>query len=151
MEPIRIAVLVVLIFAAGAFAMRTWLRLLDRFQRKHRSKLAIAGETKAIKLLNRHGYQIESHQQRMSCSLSVDGEPVAFELIADFIVSKDGYRYVAEAKTGQGASPTHRGTRRQLLEYALAFDVDGVLLVDMTEQCIHDIDFFLANASSHAA
>ena len=35
----------------------------------------------------------------------------------------------------------HTATRRQLLEYALAYDVDGVLLVDMTAGRLHQVEF----------
>ena len=41
----------------------------------------------------------------------------------------------------QVARITHRATRRQLLEYAAVFDVDGVLLVDAEGGRIHRVEF----------
>ncbi len=51
-------------------------------------------------------------------------------LCADFIVRRRGRLFAADSKTGRAARATDAATRRQLLEYMLAFAVDGVLLVD---------------------
>jgi hypothetical protein len=49
---------------------------------------------------------------------------------------------VAEVKSGVDSTKvTSRSTRRQLLEYLLAFDVEGVLLVDMQRHAIHEVSF----------
>ena len=49
---------------------------------------------------------------------------------------------VAEFKGGAGSSSvTNRATRRQVLEYAVLFDVDGVLLVDADTGTIHEVEF----------
>ena len=45
-------------------------------------------------------------------------------------------------KTGPRATRiTTAATRRQLLEYRVAYDVNGVLLVDMDKEQIHEIGF----------
>ncbi len=54
---------------------------------------------------------------------------------------------VAEVKTGERApSLTTAATRRQLLEYAVAYGADGVLLVDPEAGAIREVDFALAVA-----
>jgi hypothetical protein len=63
--------------------------------------------------------------------IAVDGERVAIDVRADYVVALEGKRYVAEVKTGTFAPRIETSaTRRQLLEYSVAFDVDGILLVD---------------------
>ena len=56
-------------------------------------------------------------------------------------------RLVAEVKTGEAApSLATAATRRQLLEYHVAFAVDGVLLVCPERGAIHRIEFSLPAA-----
>jgi hypothetical protein len=51
-------------------------------------------------------------------------------------------RLVAEVKSGKiAASLACAATRRQLLEYRLAYDVDGVMLVDMAAGRVHEVRF----------
>ena len=68
---------------------------------------------------------------------------------ADYLVARNVERYVAEVKTGRLAPRIDTATtRRQLLEYRLAFDVDGVLLVDAESAKVHRIVFPLPRAQS---
>ena len=63
--------------------------------------------------------------------LVVDGLRSQHPLRVDYIVTRRGKRYVAEVKTGALApSLDHAPTRRQIVEYCAAFDVDGALLVE---------------------
>jgi hypothetical protein len=72
----------------------------------------------------------------------IDNEPVPIELRADYLVSYGDKRYIAEVKTGRAAPRIDTSaTRRQLLEYRIAFDVDGVLLVDAEANRIHAVEF----------
>jgi hypothetical protein len=74
--------------------------------------------------------------------VTIDGEDESWLVRADFIVDREGRRYVAEAKGGEtSASLATAATRRQLLEYTLAFDTDGVLLVDAARGAIHTVSF----------
>jgi hypothetical protein len=55
---------------------------------------------------------------------------------------------VAEVKTGRWAPRLETAaTRRQLLEYRFAFDVDGVLLVDADADRVSSIEFGGATAA----
>jgi hypothetical protein len=120
-------------------ALSAWLRrrrLLDRFAR------ARTGESSARALLEAHGYDVLFAQAQRSYSLSVDGAEMQIQLRADYVVRRDGLSYVAEVKTGAHAPQIRTGaTRRQLLEYRMAFDVDGVLLVDAEQRRVHVIRF----------
>lgn len=101
-----------------------------------------AGEERAEKLLVRQGYQIEARQTVLIYQLKVDNAEVDVELRADFLVRRDRRKFVAEVKTGKVAPRLDTATtRRQLLEYRMAYGVDGVLLVDVENGKIHHVRF----------
>src|SRR5262249_21331889 len=104
-------------------------------------------EVRAEALLERLGYSILGRQVSITYGLGLDGAHVPVELRADFVVAAAGRRYVAEVKTGRLAPRIDTpATRRQLLEYRLAFDVDGVLLVDAESGRVHTVEFPLPGA-----
>lgn len=120
--------------AALLLALLGWWRASTRMSRANRARqvVARAGEVEAERLLSRQGFTILDRQQTAWWSLRVDGEPVEVWCRADLLVERAGVRFVAEVKTGARApDPTRPATRRQLLEYLHAFEVDGVLLVDV--------------------
>jgi hypothetical protein len=108
---------------------------------RHR-QMGEGAERRAKKLLLRAGYRIVEEQVSGGYQMLVDGEPNRVRLRADFLVERQGRRHIAEVKSGfESAKVSGRGTRRQLLEYCLAFRVDGVLLVDMHRSRIQEIGF----------
>jgi hypothetical protein len=108
-----------------------------------RAARALAGERDAAPLLAAAGYQVLATQCHVAWTIACDGEPVVIELRCDALVARDGRRLVAEVKTGARApSLTTAATRRQLLEYAVAYQADGVLLVDPEAGEVHEVDFF---------
>ena len=110
--------------------------------RNHRAQRA---EQRAEGLLQRQGYAVLDRQVRGSWQVHVDGHPVDVGCRADLLVQskRSGRTYIAEVKSGSLATDMlrHAPTRRQLLEYSLVFDVDGLLLVDMDEEQIHRVRF----------
>lgn len=129
--------------AAALFLGFLWWAAATRTSRQNRRRLRAAqvGEAGAEDLLRRAGYQIEARQVHTRWTLSVDGVATEVTCRADLVVRGPDGRFVAEVKTGARApDPTHPQTRRQLLEYRLAFDVDGVLLVDMEAGRIRTVD-----------
>jgi hypothetical protein len=107
-----------------------------------RQRRADEGEASAGGLLASHGWTIEGRQVSARYSLRVDGEAASILVRADYVVRRRGRRYVAEVKTGRIAPRLETAsTRRQLLEYRLAFDVDGVLLVDADRERIAEVEF----------
>jgi hypothetical protein len=101
-----------------------------------------AGEIRAEILLRRLGFTILGRQVPVRYGLGVDGAEVAVELRADYVVAARGRRYVAEVKTGTYAPRLSTATtRRQLLEYRVAYDVDGVLLVDADAGTVQRVVF----------
>lgn len=109
---------------------------------RRRNRIALDGEVIAEKLLKKNGYSVVDRQVVGQWWVGVDGEEVEAQVRADFLVKKRRRVYVAEVKTGRLVTdPMFPATRRQLLEYHLVFDVDGVLLVDAENRQIHRVDF----------
>jgi hypothetical protein len=107
-----------------------------------RAERAGAGEDGAAAMLRGAGYTIVARQARTWWSPLVDGEPHETELRADYLVEAGGERFVAEVKTGDEAPRlSTAATRRQLLEYHVAFAVDGVLLVCPELGTIQRVEF----------
>jgi hypothetical protein len=129
--------------------MRAW-----RGSRRARVRAARAGEgeSDAVGLLEAAGYRIVAKQARAWWTPTIDGEPHETELRADYLVEADGALFVAEVKTGDAAPDlSTAATRRQLLEYEIAFSValgaTGVLLVIPERGTIHRVQFPRATAA----
>lgn len=139
--------LVILLVAAVVIAAVQSLRLAwQGFSRRRtmaiRRERGADGEKRAEKLLEDCGFGIWGRQVAVSYDVLIDNEPVAIDLRADYLVTYRDKRYIAEVKTGRSAPKIDTpATRRQLLEYRIAFDVDGVLLVDAEAERIHAVEF----------
>lgn len=136
-------IILVLSIAVVLLLLRGWWQAGTGHRRAvSRAARAGAGELAAERLLEEHGYSIIDRQVRCLWWIEVDGEEEEVELRADLLVEREGERFVAEVKTGRRApDPTFPTTRRQLLEYTLAFAPYGVLLVDMEAEEISSVDF----------
>jgi hypothetical protein len=149
--------LVVIAAVAGAI-VALWLAGWWRGRRgsaiaKARAARAGAGEADAVALLERAGFAIVARQARAWWRPLVDGEPLELELRADYLVERDGELLVAEVKTGEAAPRLDTAaTRRQLLEYQVAFGVafgaEGVLLVCPEAGTVQRIRFPGVSSSS---
>lgn len=114
-----------------------------RSKARERNGRAQRGEVEAPAILRAAGYRVVETQARRLSIIEVDGEEKPFGLRADLIVQdSSGRRFVADVKTGKEApKPTNASTRRQLLEYVLIYQVEGVLLVDMEQRKVMRVKF----------
>lgn len=134
--------------AAGLLAL-TLLSLVRRWRSwrasqvaRRRGARAVRGEREAELLLARLGYEVIERQACVEWAIACDGEDHFVELRADLLVERDGQRYVAEVKTGISAPLlTNPATRRQLLEYFVAYGVESILLVDVEADLVREIRF----------
>jgi hypothetical protein len=131
MTPQLLDALLVLTAVLITLVLTRWMRhARGSWRAKRRAARAGAGEDHAIDLLEDAGFIVLERQARVDWAPLVDGAPQHCELRADYLVERDGELLVAEVKTGEAApSVETAATRRQLLEYHVAFGVDGVLLV----------------------
>jgi hypothetical protein len=130
-----IVVALIVLYTALSRAHARW-RLRQRWLR------ATAAEEHARQLLESLGYAVLGMQVETAYSLLVDQHPKIISLRADYVVSRGGLSYVAEVKSGKLAPSLDTSTtRRQLLEYLVAFRVHGVLLVDGETRRVHEVVF----------
>lgn len=109
---------------------------------RRRGRIASRAEVKAERVLRRAGYVPLEAQAEGEWEVLLDGEVERVRLYADWLAERDGLVYVVEVKTGRRApSIRNAATRRQLLEYFCAFEVDGVLLLDMEEGLLQEVEF----------
>jgi hypothetical protein len=130
--------LLVTMAVIGAWA---WGRV-RRYRRSRIAKRALGAERAALVLLRAHGYTVLSTQVRQLWPVQHGSQCFDINLRADALVRRGKRRFIAEVKsTSLVADLKHGPTRRQLLEYAVAYGTDGVLLVDMHAQHIEEITF----------
>jgi Holliday junction resolvase-like predicted endonuclease len=126
----------------GSLLVYHLMKTIHSYKLKRQSKTSRRAERVAQHLLEQQGYKIISVQQRIPVITKVDEREYQNHVKADFIVQRDGLKYVVDVKTGaQVKKPTNADIRRQLLEYYLIYRTDGVLLVDMENKKIHTIEF----------
>lgn len=134
--------LTLLLVWLGAW-IETKLRVLrERKKSRDQAKRGFQGERDAEKLLKKLGYTIVSRHAPASYAMTLDGEPQAVQLQADFVLQREGKKFVAEVKTGKAAKLEQAAeTRRQMLEYQLAFGVDAMLLIDADTKVVRTVRF----------
>jgi hypothetical protein len=136
-----VAVCAVLVAVAQAL-FHAWVRGARRHRILGRVTRAGIGEARAADHLVSLGFEILGAQVATDYPVTVDGKETQVSVRADYVVRRGEARYVVEVKTGSVAPRIETSaTRRQLLEYRVAFDVDGVLLLDAEAGRLHEITF----------
>ncbi len=82
------------------------------------------------------------HNKEYGYTCYENNKEITIKIQLDYLVEKNGKRFVVEVKSGKSA-PTikNSGTRRQILEYAMAIPNDGVYLLDMEKKELKLIQF----------
>ena len=89
---VALGAIALLFFLVLVLMLRAWAR---GVRIRARSARAYAGEREAAAMLRAHGYAILGSQVTIEYPIEVDGETIAMGLRADYLVSKDGARYIA--------------------------------------------------------
>lgn len=131
--------------AAGGIGYRFLSTIYRNWRMNRRFKRGEAAERKAVKLLRRQGYRILAAQLEETITIYVDGVPQKSKVRADFFVRKGRKTYIVEVKSGQQGTVRLPNVRRQLLEYKLVYQPDGVLLLDMEHHTLQEIQFTYTN------
>lgn len=130
------------LIAVAALLLALALLGAKRWRRRRRCARGAEAEREALWLARAAGYRVLDTQVAGAATIVVDGERIEAPLRADLLLARGGRRYIGEVKSGRRApDPRGRDTRRQLLEYSLAFDVDGLLLFDMSAGAIRRVEF----------
>jgi hypothetical protein len=130
-------IFVILILYLGWRIRKAWKNFLFYLIKRKGRK----GEGIAVKLLNKEGYEVLDEQVSFPGFLFENNKKVEYFVKPDFLVEKDGEKYIAEVKTGASALIQNRNTRRQILEYSYLNQNKTVLLIDIESKKIKKIDF----------
>lgn len=134
--------LLVLGIIIGAFLIYNILKRGQSFLARRRVIKAGRAEAAARKVLESEGYTILAVQERVPVVTKINGKPHKSHIQADLIVQKGKATYVVDVKTGEVAKkPASPDNRRQLLEYFLVYQPDGVIVLDMNEQKLYHLEF----------
>lgn len=142
-----------IIFVAGGilfllFYLKIRNILNNRIARK-RTSTSKRAEKRAEKWLKRNGFQIIEKQQGRPLVIQEGKNTHRYLIRTDFLVKKGIHRYIVEVKSGQkNNSVTNRDTRRQLLEYYLAYPGYGIILFDMENKKFSEVKFSLPDLHS---
>lgn len=99
-------------------------------------------ELQAKNFLKSKGYTIVDYQSTYQHKYLEDGEVQYADIQPDYIVKKNGKKYIVEVKSGsQAISARNKSTRRQLLEYDYVVENDGVFLLDMENRQLKLVQF----------
>lgn len=143
----RIFLQVIIFLSGGILFLLLYLKirnLMNRSEARKRSTRSIRAEKTAEKWLRRNGFQILEKQQSRPLIIKTGKTQHRYWIRIDFLVKKGGKKFVIEVKSGlKNSHVTNRDTRRQLLEYFLAYQSYGIILFDMEHRKFSEIKFVL--------
>lgn len=148
----NIDLLLIIFLSGGILTLILYLKirsLLSNKRAKQRSKISKRAEDKAEKWLKRNGFQVLEKQQSRPLIIQTGKTCHRYSIRTDFLVRKSGRKYIVEVKSGhQNSLVTNRDTRRQLLEYFLAYQSYGIILFDMEHKKFSEVKFLLPHLHS---
>jgi len=122
-----------------------WLRAKRLRKRFSKSRQA---EKEAEKILRKNGYAIIDVQKSKPLLITIGGKIHRYLVRIDYLARKRGKVYVVEVKSGEKIPYiTNRETRRQMLEYYLAYQPSGILLLNMKNKSISEVKFQFESTS----
>ncbi|MDD4049372.1 MAG: hypothetical protein PHI90_11300 [Clostridia bacterium] len=107
---------------------------------QHKLNTVKRANRKVVNFLEDEGYSISSIQETKTIITWVDGKEYQNKVKASILVKKRGHTYLAIVKTGNTDTKLAIvDIRSQLMEYYLAFQPYGFLLVDVRKKQIEKI------------
>jgi len=135
----------ILFVSGGLFCLvlfikiKNWLRAKRLKKRFSKSRQA---EKEAEKILRKNGYTIIDAQKSKPLLITIGNRIHRYLVRIDYLVRKRGKVFVVEVKSGEKIPYiTNRETRRQMLEYYLAYQPCGILLLNMKNKNISEVKF----------
>ena len=146
------AVLIFVLFVGGGviclilyIRISNWLRAKRLRKRFSKSRQA---EKEAEKILKKNGYAIIDAQKSKPLLITIGDKIHRYLVRIDYLVRKRGKVYVVEVKSGEKIPYiTNRETRRQMLEYYLAYQPSGIILLNMKNKSISEVKFQFESTS----
>jgi len=143
----NIFLIIIIALSGGLLSLVFYLKIRNYLNCKTAKKRSVSSkkaENKAEKWLKRNGFQIIDKQQSRPLIIKSGKAKYRYLIRTDFLVKKGGCKYVVEVKSGRKNSKiTDRETRRQLLEYFLAYQTYGIILFDTYNNSFSEVKFSL--------
>jgi len=145
-------ILIFILFISGGIIclilyikISNWLRAKRLRKRFSKSRHA---EKEAEKILKKNGYAIIDAQKSKPLLITIGDKIHRYLVRIDYLARKRGKVYVVEVKSGEKIPyVTNRETRRQMLEYYLAYQPSGILLLNMKNKSISEVKFQFKSTS----
>jgi len=145
-------ILIFILFISGGIIclflyikISNWLRAKRLKQRFSKSRKA---EKEAEKILRKKGYTVIDVQKCKPLLITIGDKIHRYLVRIDYLVRKRGKVYVVEVKSGEKIPYiTNRETRRQMLEYYLAYQPSGIILLNMKNKSISEVKFQFESTS----
>ena len=120
---------------------------IEQFNKKRKQKKRFARglmlENRARGFLQDKGYSIVGEQEICYHRYTVNNRNFESKIILDYVVQKNGKKYIVEVKSGKSAiSVKDKNSRRQLLEYDFVIENDGIFLLDMENRVMNLVKFY---------
>ena len=137
----------IFIIIIGILLVITLKYKIEQFNKKRKQKKRFSRgvilENRARGFLRDKGYSIVSEQEICYHRYKVNGKNFESKIILDYVVQKNGKKYIVEVKSGKSAiSVKDKNSRRQLLEYDFVIENDGIFLLDMENRVMNLVKFY---------
>lgn len=123
----------------GTIVLYATFTRLRRWLHRRKWQEAKQAEIRAAAILAQHGFRVLRRQPTARILIKVNGKPHYSTIRADFLARRGFFTYIVEVKSGRTAPRLWARTRRQLLEYQLAFHPHGMILVDMEKEKVKEV------------
>ena len=138
-------VIFILFFGGGIVCLILYIRISNWLRAKRLKKRfskSRQAEKEAEKVLKKNGYVIIDAQKSKPLLITIGDKIHRYLVRIDYLVRKRGKVFVVEVKSGEKIPYiTNRETRRQMLEYYLAYQPYGILLLNMKNKIISEVKF----------
>lgn len=102
------------------------------------------GNMRARILLEEAGYEILKVKPTVTIRMEIDQQPSPFALKTDFLVSREGRRYIVQIQQANKLLRLQSKLgRNSLLRDVLAFRTDGILVMNMKRETLSQVRFRL--------
>lgn len=127
------------LLAAAVAALVFW-----RLRKSKRIRGVVSEKTgcRAVQLLEQAGYQVLVMKPSVEVRMEIEGRSNHFELKSDYLVARDGRRYlVCLQRDDKPVRLQSKAWRNALLRDALAFRVAGVVVINQDRETMQQVSF----------
>lgn len=101
-----------------------------------------AGNSKERSILEEAGYEIIKVKPTVNVKMEIDQKPHPFELKSDYLVTKNGRKFLVRIRRDKKAARFQsKMWRSSLIRDVLAFKAAGILILNLEKETLHQVRF----------